>query len=795
MLKSTLFDVERTATGYRFAAAGAATASGCAWSGAARMAAAGRSAREILARYFPGPRFGRRRSRPGRERHRDRDCRYPPARRGSASAWRDEPGGPPGVLGEDGHSAAAARSARLSSDGRGVCARHREAVVDGRVPRAATGSTFIPPSALRDRRTPRATLRHELAHVVTAERLAGRPIWVHEAVAMDLGGDPRIAARRQADAGAGGSGIAPGVRPLSCPTDAEWRAFDRPTPSRRPTRAPPPASSRRRAPGDDGTRCGETRPAAGGWRLAAGSARRAAQVQLQFRNRTRAFPHALPTPSTSAQPTFASSIEDPELQRDERRLLPVRREPRRAPVHALPRQPHEHEQDPAERSAGDAARRASRSHARTPRTPPKPLDDERPRQRQRERQADGSGRTRAATRPPRAALAVSRPPELRHQPRVDLAAVPSHQRRRARRPETTTSDEERGAEPDAGRPPSAAPRQAPRGRASGCHASSADRLDPSRTTRSATITVERRRGEHDDIRLGHASSSQKSPNRHGVAGGEPARQWRGSVGSFGRPGRSAAAAADGQGLRRRSTRVASGHVHRRDLRRHRPEHAGRRHLEQVDELVVPRGERLLEEDDPVVAVLAAAAVPELASAARARRGSRCWIGSTPAGSGSSITRYRQSVEPAASTPHEQQVSRLRGAVERRLPVDDPVLPFWTGVSEKYLRTSASLREPVRSNGPARVEVLAPRPTSRRCRRPSCGPATVFVAGRGRRGDDDRIRRSQRRGREGRACPTGAPFTSTSTVGVRAALLRARACSRAGRRAPSPSAWCSTTRSP
>ena len=72
----------------------------------------------------------------------------------------------------------------------------------------------------------------------------------------------------------------------------------------------------------------------------------------------------------------------------------------------------------------------------------------------------------------------------------------------------------------------------------------------------------------------------------------------------------------------------------------------------------------------------------------------------PAGSGSSIIRYRQSVDAGGVDAHEQQVAGLRGAAERRLAVDDAVPARVTGVSEKYFRASASLREPVRSDAPA-----------------------------------------------------------------------------------------------
>jgi hypothetical protein len=82
---------------------------------------------------------------------------------------------------------------------------------------------FIPLSALRDRGLLERSLRHELAHVVTRERLAGRPIWVQEAVAMNLSGVPIIESAGQAAPGAGATRHDPGSSATpSCPTDAEW---------------------------------------------------------------------------------------------------------------------------------------------------------------------------------------------------------------------------------------------------------------------------------------------------------------------------------------------------------------------------------------------------------------------------------------------------------------------------------------------------------------------------------------------------------------------------------------------
>ncbi len=223
VLRSTLFDIERTAAGYRFRGSGRGHGVGLCVLGSARMAASGRSAREILARYFPGT-----------------EIRLEPPQHEPQPQTEIEIAVPAGEERE-----------RLRVEGLGRAALREYSAKTGIPPPrgiqlvfhptvdayvtasgkpwwtagAASGIRvdFIPLSALRDRGLLERTLRHELAHVMTRERLAGRPIWVREAVAMDLGGDPRIAAARRAAPGAGASGPGPGSSaPLSCPTDAEW---------------------------------------------------------------------------------------------------------------------------------------------------------------------------------------------------------------------------------------------------------------------------------------------------------------------------------------------------------------------------------------------------------------------------------------------------------------------------------------------------------------------------------------------------------------------------------------------
>ena len=223
VLKSTLFAVERTAAGYRFRGSGRGHGVGLCLLGSARMAASGRSARDILARYFPGTeiRAATPESWPqgktaidiavpaGEERER---LRVEGLSRAALGEFSGQVGLPaPRRVQLVFHSTVEAY-VRASGKAWWTAGATRGSRID-----------LIPLSALRARGLLEQTVRHELAHVVTGERLAGRPIWVQEAVAMNLSGDPRIASASQAVPGVGAGGHGPGSSaPLSCPTDAEW---------------------------------------------------------------------------------------------------------------------------------------------------------------------------------------------------------------------------------------------------------------------------------------------------------------------------------------------------------------------------------------------------------------------------------------------------------------------------------------------------------------------------------------------------------------------------------------------
>jgi stage II sporulation protein D len=207
LLRSTAFEVERRAGGYRFTGRGRGHGVGLCVAGAARLARAGRPASAILSNYFPGS--------------------------GLASLHFAPPGpsaaGPAIEVvvpsGEEGRRAAiralatdamlaiartagtpAPTSARLVFHPT-VRAYARATGLPWWTAGASHGTTvdLLPPQALRRRGILERTVRHELAHIVIGDRLAGRPLWVQEGAAMFLageleaaeGGEPRDEAPRR----------------------------------------------------------------------------------------------------------------------------------------------------------------------------------------------------------------------------------------------------------------------------------------------------------------------------------------------------------------------------------------------------------------------------------------------------------------------------------------------------------------------------------------------------------------------------------------------------------------------
>lgn len=224
LIKSSLFDIQRTALGYRFTGRGRGHGVGLCVAGSARLAAAGRQATEILARYFPGTSIA---TRPGAAVASASASAKPPEPRLDIILPAEEERERPRV------ETVIRMSIRQFAASIPVAAPLRLTVVFhptvesyGRATRqpwwtsgAASLSRvdLIPADILRRRGTLEETLRHELAHVMTADRLYGRPIWVKEAIAMRLAAEGRIT--QPPAEGASHSA------PSHCPSDAEWGAI------------------------------------------------------------------------------------------------------------------------------------------------------------------------------------------------------------------------------------------------------------------------------------------------------------------------------------------------------------------------------------------------------------------------------------------------------------------------------------------------------------------------------------------------------------------------------------------
>lgn len=221
LVKSTAFDLKRTGAGYRFEGRGFGHGVGMCVIGSARRAERGESAQEILDAYYPGlkiVRFAPTDDMPA-------VTRLTPAPRPQDTARLEpaEPAPPPTPAvastpylriqlppSAEFERAALTDFARRSLD---ALSRATGRPVPGQVelvfhPTAAsfqreTGEPWwsaartrgtrvdlLPPSVLRARGTLESTLRHELAHVLTAPVLEDRPVWVREGVAMYFAGEP-----------------------------------------------------------------------------------------------------------------------------------------------------------------------------------------------------------------------------------------------------------------------------------------------------------------------------------------------------------------------------------------------------------------------------------------------------------------------------------------------------------------------------------------------------------------------------------------------------------------------------
>lgn len=209
LLKSTAFDVVRTARGYRFSGTGSGHGVGLCVTGSANMAARGRSAAQILDTYFPGLTLGRADEAAGR----------PPS--DARSLTRVLVALPVAEEGERSHVVALAGRAMADISRRTGAAPPAEILLEFHPTvesyQRAAGQPWwtaaatrderivlLPVSVLRQRGILDATIRHEIAHVVTAPHLRGRPLWVIEGAAIFFSTET----------------LSP-AGPTACPTDGE----------------------------------------------------------------------------------------------------------------------------------------------------------------------------------------------------------------------------------------------------------------------------------------------------------------------------------------------------------------------------------------------------------------------------------------------------------------------------------------------------------------------------------------------------------------------------------------------
>lgn len=243
LLKSTDFSVRRTGGGYRFDGKGFGHGVGLCVLGSVRRAEDGDTTREILRAYFPGLEVGRLQVAPD-ARTASEAPRAPAAPDAGRTAERvapraaDAPAAPGLILVLP--PSAEPERATLTAFARGAVADLMRATGQPAPAqlrlvfhpsadsfRRETGEPWwsaagtrgaridlLPPAVLRERGTLESTMRHELAHVLTAPALDGRPEWVKEGIAMHFAGEPPPASLL---------GIDRLPRRVKCPSDDDLR--------------------------------------------------------------------------------------------------------------------------------------------------------------------------------------------------------------------------------------------------------------------------------------------------------------------------------------------------------------------------------------------------------------------------------------------------------------------------------------------------------------------------------------------------------------------------------------------
>ncbi|HZT75642.1 MAG TPA: SpoIID/LytB domain-containing protein [Vicinamibacterales bacterium] len=224
-IKSTAFTLRKDGDAYRFSGHGSGHGVGLCVIGSARLAERGQTADAILARYFPGLEIGRRTG---------------DGVGTDAARTREGANAVPGVVvtlpdGDDGERPLILRQVTQARDqianALGVAPPARVTVrfhaTTDDYERATNRPWFtsgalvdgtlhvLPLAVLRERGVLDRTIRHELVHLMTDQRLASRPAWVREGAAIYFAGERPIP---------GEATQRPAYRPdphASCPADRE----------------------------------------------------------------------------------------------------------------------------------------------------------------------------------------------------------------------------------------------------------------------------------------------------------------------------------------------------------------------------------------------------------------------------------------------------------------------------------------------------------------------------------------------------------------------------------------------
>jgi hypothetical protein len=233
-IKSTLFDVVRTGTGFRFTGKGSGHGVGLCILGAAARARTGAAREQVLGAYFPGLSVGIPGPRPKvRVVLPEADLSQLTSVRTGAehalAALAAKLGvAPPAVVEIRFHPTVEAYT-RATGLPWWTSARTIDAHVD-----------LLPLGVLTNRGIVETTLRHECVHVLTESTLADRPLWVREGLAAVLAGEfadvtQEGTAKRSRGVGSAkqGSRVEPDLaqdvsaggdlRDSRCPTDADLR--------------------------------------------------------------------------------------------------------------------------------------------------------------------------------------------------------------------------------------------------------------------------------------------------------------------------------------------------------------------------------------------------------------------------------------------------------------------------------------------------------------------------------------------------------------------------------------------